>query len=385
MEGLEGKHICFVTAIPMTVEVFLLDVIKDLLGRNDVTVITGTDDPSFLKRYGLDVRVLPVKIERKIAPIKDITTLWQLFRYFRSLPFDLVHSLTPKAGLLSMMAAMCARIPIRIHTFTGQVWATKNGAKRYLLKSMDRLIVSCATHILADSPSQAAFLVSEGVVKGESILVLGNGSISGVDTERFSMDLKARYDIRERLGINEEDTVFLFLGRLNLEKGLIDLANAFVRLTERYKEIHLIVAGPDEEDMGKRMSSICKERLHIIGATYEPERFMSASDVFVLPSYREGFGLSIIEAASVGIPAIGSRIYGITDAIVDGETGLLFEPGNVSDLASQMELMINRPDLREKMGLAAKERVKREFSRKMMIDAYMTFYMDIFRQSNLHA
>lgn len=132
------------------------------------------------------------------------------------------------------------------------------------------------------------------------------------------------------------------MGRLNPEKGLIDLAHAFARLKEKYKGIHLIVAGPDEDDIGRRMSGICKEGLHIVGVTYEPERFMSASDVFVLPSYREGFGLSIIEAASVGIPAIGSKIYGITDAIVDGETGLLFEPGDVDSLASQMELMMMR-------------------------------------------
>ncbi|HOP86753.1 MAG TPA: glycosyltransferase family 4 protein [Syntrophorhabdaceae bacterium] len=375
----KSKKICFVTAIPMTVEVFLIDVIKALVERNDVTIITKTDDPAFIKRYGLDIKVLPVKIERKIAPIKDVAALWQLYRYFRGFSFDLVHSLTPKAGLLSMMAALFAHIPIRIHTFTGQVWATKKGTKRCLLKSMDRLIVLCATHVLADSPSQADFLIAEGVVKGESIMVLGNGSISGVDTERFSMDLKARYDIRESFGINKEDVVFFFLGRLNPEKGLIDLAHAFARLKEKYKGIHLIVAGPDEDDIGRRMSGICKEGLHIVGVTYEPERFMSASDVFVLPSYREGFGLSIIEAASVGIPAIGSKIYGITDAIVDGETGLLFEPGDVDSLASQMELMMMRPDLREKMGMAAKERVKREFSRKTMIDAYMTFYMDLFR------
>ncbi len=157
--------LCFVTAIPMTVEAFLVDYIRSLSADYHITVVTNAEDAGFLSHYQIDCRVVSVPIERDVSLLKDIKALFKLYTIFRTERFASVHSVTPKAGLLAMVAALFAGIPIRIHTFTGQVWVTKKGIKRWFLKTMDRVIVLCATHILVDSTSQRDFLLKEGLIR----------------------------------------------------------------------------------------------------------------------------------------------------------------------------------------------------------------------------
>jgi len=362
----------------MTIEAFLLDILKAASENYNTTVITGTEDPNFLNQHGLpNIRVIPVAIERKISLQKDARALRKLYKIFKGSSFDLVHSFTPKAGLLTMLASRLANIPVRIHTFTGQVWATKKGPSRWILKQMDRLIKTCATHIMTDGRSQAEFLVKEGIVKRGEIIILKNGSLCGVDPTRFSFRIEDRNFVRKRFGINEKDLVLLFLGRLNREKGVLDLAYAFKKIAPKHENTYLLVVGPDEENMVSKMRQICQpyeDKLLFTGLTNTPEKFLSAADILILPSYREGFNNVILEAASVGIPVIGSRIYGIKDGVFDGETGLLFEPGHIDNLAKCIEELLKNPDKRLFMGQAARQMVQSYFSRNDMIQAYLEFY-----------
>ena len=373
--------ICFITAAEATMRVFLVEHFDAMVAKYDITAITNTDNTDFLKLLGLNLKVVPVSIERKISPIHDVVSLFRLYFLFRKNHFNAVHSITPKAGLLSMLAAFFARIPVRIHTFTGQVWAIRNGAMRWLFKSADKLTASCATHVLVDSRSQRDFLVQEGVVSAMKSSVIANGSICGVDTQRFALDQAQRKNIREKLSIKESDIVFLFVGRLTLDKGLVDLAQAFVNVCAVHKNVHLVVVGPDEESMRARMSEHCGsylDRIHFEEYTDKPEIFMSVADVFCLPSYREGFGMTIIEAASVGIPSIGARIYGITDAIEEGTTGFLHAPGDVKGLSEMMFRMVEGPRERNEMGKKARERVMRLYSKQLVTSAFAEFHDAIF-------
>jgi glycosyltransferase involved in cell wall biosynthesis len=283
----------------------------------------------------------------------------------------------PKSGLLSMLSGFFARVPVRVHTFTGQVWKNSTGAKRFALKTMDRVLTACATHILADSPSQKEFLINEAVVSRKKITVIKDGSICGVDENKFYFDEEARRDVRKTLCIASDDIVFLFLGRMKQDKGILDLARAFVSLCGRFGNVCLLLAGPDEENIKEKVLEICSQcadKVHVLGYTDEPAKYMSAADVFCLPSYREGFGLVIIEAAAVGIPSIGSRIYGITDTIDDGKTGFFFEPAASHDLMLKMSRFIEDPSLIKSMGERARANALERYSKEKVTSAMIDYY-----------
>jgi glycosyltransferase involved in cell wall biosynthesis len=369
------KRVCLVVSSAMTVNAFLREPIRRLSEHYDVHVVVNLNPGESL--IGLDgsAKVFPVRIERKISPWRDLLAVWQMFRLFRRCRFELVHSVTPKAGLLAMKAAFLAGVGIRIHTFTGQVWATHTGLSRWLLKNVDRWIGWLSTDTLVDSISQRRFLLDEGVLVEAKSGVLAQGSISGVDVSRFKPDVEARAKVRNELYITAGDVVFLFLGRLNRDKGLLDLAAAFSGIDN--SEAHLLVVGPDEERMGPQMLRLAGEnarRVHFVGFAAKPEEYLAAADVLCLPSYREGFGNVVIEAAAVGIPAIGSRIYGVVDAIAENESGLLFEVRNVSELQACLRVLCNEKERRIRLGRQARERVLAKFTSERLAAAWLDFY-----------
>ena len=380
------KKIAIVVASEMTVKAFMREHIAALAQRYSLTIIVNTEDPQFLDKLGIGAQLIGVPIARKISPFADLRALLRLGRILRNGKFDLVHSVTPKAGLIAAIAGHLAGVPRRLHTFTGQVWVTRHGAMRAMLKAADRLIARLSTHVLVDSFSQRDFLVAQGIVSLTKTSVLGQGSISGVNTARFRPDREARQRLRKGLGINEGETLFLFLGRLKRDKGVLDLARAFAASGARRPDTHLLLVGPDEENLGgqaRELAGDCASRLHCSGYTDSPEDFYASADVFCLPSYREGFGSAVLEAAAAGLPSIGSRIYGITDAIVEGRTGLLFEPGNFLELADKMNSLASDPGLRARMGTQARKRALRDFPASVLTAALLDFYDRLLQVRNV--
>lgn len=368
-------RICIVVATLFTAKAFLLDQIAQLSRRYDVSVAANDVDPTLFS--GLPVNLVQIPIERRISLISDARALLGLYRLFRRERFDAVHSFTPKAGFLAMLASFAARIPVRIHTFTGQVWATRKGVPRLLLKTIDSVMAAAATHVLVDSPSQCAFLRREGVLSKDRGEVLADGSISGVDTRRFTADAAARSAARRELDIAPDALVFLFVGRLSRDKGVLDLARAFAAVARAERNVWLLLIGPDEDGLTAGIRATAGEaatRLRFLGMTDAPERYLPAGDVFVLPSHREGFGSVIIEAAAAGLPAIGTRIYGIVDAIEEGTTGLLVPPGDADALADAMRHLATDERARRSLGAAARERAQRDFSQEKLTFALLAFY-----------
>lgn len=368
------EKICIVVSNVMTINAFLLEPIKKLSQHYNVYIIVNGVADHISGSLGDEVTVLYAPIERKINIIQDLKALFKLFVLFRKYRFQLVQSVTPKAGLIAMLAAFFARIPIRIHIFTGQVWVTRVGLGRKFLKGMDRAISMLATDLLVDSASQRQFLLDEGVVKACKSSFLAHGSISGVDITRFKQNEVIRKELRAQLAIKNNDIVFLFIGRLNRDKGVLDLASAFSNIVDRH--IHLFIVGPDEAGMQQEMEKLlndCIKQVHFIGFSSVPEAYMAVADVLCLPSYREGFGSVVIEAAAVGIPAIGSRIYGVEDAIVDGQSGLLFEAGNIADLKASMVTIIENETFK-KLGSNARKRVLEQFTSEILASAWLDYY-----------
>lgn len=343
----------------------------------DLHLVTSRDD-EVLAQLSLDrlnCSIHYVDFARDISLFKDIKTLWQLFFMFRKEKFSIVHSTTPKAGLLVAVSGFLARIPSRLHTFTGQRWVTLKGLKRRLLMSLDKLVSILNTNLYADSKSQAKFLIEQGIVKASKISVLGVGSLGGVDGVDSAIAAK-----KSRCA---DSFNFLFLGRIHEDKGIFDLLNAFiVLLNKSSKNLQLILVGPVELSSKNqlRFETFLSEYSHNIkhyGFTFNRERFFTEADLFCLPSYREGFGTVVVEAALHRVPTLGTNIVGLKDAIIDGETGVLVKVGDVNLLASQMEKLHLDQSLLADMGEKAYLRAVSAFSSNVLTDALIREYKEL--------
>ena len=377
--------ICFVTTVPFMVNVFLEKHILALLPYAEVIIVTNLDDHEIceLSTTLTDrARVCHVPFRRAISPVHDLFALLKLVMVLHRERPLIVQSMSPKAGLLCAVAGWLLRLPIRVHWFTGQVWVTKQGIMRKLLKTLDTLIAKLTTNLLADSPSQMDFLIKQGVVQTAKIEVLGNGSVCGVNVDRFQPNPKCRSTVRHKYAIPDTAVLGLFVGRVTADKGVLELAHALRILKQNGVSLYVAFVGPDEGSMSAAITLASggdPQRIIMTGFSATPETFMSAADFLVLPSYREGFGSTIIEAAACGIPAIGSRIYGIIDAIEEGETGLLVEPRDINQLADAMQKLSVDEELRMKLGIAARVRVLKCFQTKQLNEAMISYFDRLLR------
>jgi len=378
---IDKKNIAIVCNTPMFVRVFLVHQIDSLSKLYNVSILTNMqDNPNLLDNISDKVNIINIPIRREINLFYDLYVLFLLTILLRRKKYSLVHSANPKAGLLTAIAAWISGIPNRLHTFTGQPWATEKGIKRWILRLLDRLVSILNSQILVDSNSQKEFLVKEGVIKKDNALVLGAGSISGVNLRRFKPSKQARTDIRKKLNIPNHSVVFLFVGRLKKEKGVFELVKAFKNISRTNDNVFLLIVGPDENKLTNELTKILDSSLKytkFIGFTKTPEIYMMASDIFVMPSYREGFGTSTIEAASCGIPAIGSNIYGLSDSIKDGETGVLVNVYSEKDLEKAMKKLLDNDILRIEMGKKAFINASENFSQDKLTLLLIHLYQRI--------
>ncbi|HTP62354.1 MAG TPA: glycosyltransferase family 4 protein [Burkholderiales bacterium] len=313
--------------------------------------------------------VVCVDIPREISPLADLVALCGLWRAFGRLKPDLVHSITPKAGLLAAIAGWLRGVPIRLHTFTGQAWAVRSGLVRWLSRMADRLVVRLNTRCYADSFSQRDFLVAEGICRLGELQVLGSGSLAGVDLKRFDAERlrDAAAHARARLRVSAGRKLIAFVGRVTRDKGVGELVAAFKGL----RDASLVLVGPLEPERDPLAPETLSEiernpAIHAIGYDPEPERYLAAADLLCLPSYREGFGIVVLEAAALGVPCVGTRITGLADAVVDGVTGVLVPPKDAGALRMALEGLLADDARRRALGDAARVRVRREFDAAAM-------------------
>ncbi len=370
----------FVATVESTIHSFLITHLKSLSLRYEVTLIVNTSNPYFLKKYGLKIKVIPINILRKINLFSDIFCVITLIKIFYKAQPNAVHSITPKAGLLAMLAAYLVCTPLRIHTFTGQVWANKKGLTRWTLKMIDFLIAKLSTFNIVDSSSQENFLIQNNILKEKKSIVFGSGSVSGVDLSRFKPNKNFFLNVRSSLSIPFDAFVFIFLGRLNSDKGILDLAEAFSKLQS--KSAYLLVVGPDEGRFVDQIHKINNHKLNqlrFVSYTNLPEAYLAASNILCLPSYREGFGNVIIEAAASQIPAIASNIYGISDAIINHQTGILHPVKDVNAIVRAMEYFLNKPHKAMSFGKIARRRAIAEFDSQKITAFWIEFYSRILK------
>ncbi len=375
---------CIVCTTPLSIHFFLRPHIKQLSKKIDITILTNLDVDNFSSILDLEVKLISIGIERKVNIFKDIITLIRLHFHFLKNDYSLVWAVGPKAGLLGMVAAKFAGIKKRLFIFQGEVWAAKVLPIKNILKFMDKITASASTDLLAVSNSEKEFLLKEGVVKNNQISVLGSGSISGVDVSSFDLSSFDKRAFKKNIGIPEDALVLLFIGRLNKDKGIFDLANAFAKISDQHPNLWLLIVGPDEAQLSINIMKLLSDRtkrFKVLGFTETPFNYYAIADIFSLPSYREGFPISILEAGLFEVPVVGSDIYGISDAIVPNETGLLHTPKSIDEISKLITFLIDNPDMRKIMGNNAKRRVISEYDQKDVVGRYVKYITHLLKDS----
>jgi len=329
----------------------------------------------FASRQG--ITAIPVRMQRALSPLSDLVALAKLARELRRLRPAIVHSHTPKAGLLGTLAGLIAGVPVRIYHMRGLPLRTATGLRRELLRWTERIACAAASRVIVVSPSLRETAISERLCDPNKLAVLANGSGQGVDAaNKFDPDRlprSVRDETRARLGIPSDAIVIGFLGRLAREKGIAELCVAFAQLAERDARLHLLVAGGADERDGVAAKTLQEldshPRIHRIEHDWNSPPLYAASDIIALPTYREGFPNVPLEAAAMKKPVVSTRVDGCVDAVVDGETGLLVAPRDSDALAAGLARYIESDELRAAHGAAGRARVLKLFSREQIWDA----------------
>ncbi len=361
-----------VAASPLSLDVLLRGQLRFLSGFFEVVAVASPDravHQRIRRREG--VRTVPLRIARRISPLTDLWSLVALWRLFRRERPEIVHSITPKAGLLSMIAARAAGVPIRVHTFTGLIFPWRRGFSRRVLLLADRLICFFATHVIPEGDGVRRDLV-EHRVTNHPLRVLADGHVNGIDTEHFSPG--ARRPSRS--------VRFVFVGRLVRDKGVEDLRAAFEGLIARRRSARLTLVGDFEQRLDPLDAATVEwvksgKGVKHAGFQQDIRPFLRTSDVLVLPSYREGFPGAPLEAGAMGLPVIVTDICGSREIVVDGITGLVVPPRDPDALLAAMRRLADNPELRREMGWNARTHVVEKWNRARVWNALLEFYNDV--------
>ncbi len=374
-----NKKICFIVSTPSTAVSFFKDHFERLSEVFDIYLVANIkegDDLSSLNLAGYK----SIRIERRPSFLTDCFSLFKLYYFFKKEKFFCVHSMSAKPSLLTSIAGFMARIPHRIRIFTGQLWCNMTGWKRHFYMIIDKLTVVLDTDIMVDGISQMEYLEENAIIKRGQAQVMANGSICGVDTEKFFYSNTVRAEERNKLGFTDE-VVYIFLGRMKTEKGINELLGAMNKLIVSCPKAVLLLVGTDEENCRSRLSLYpnLQDGKNTIfhGYTKTPNLLLLAADVFVMPSYREGFGVSVLEASCVGLPVICSDAYGMRDSMIDDVTGLRCKMMDVETLHKAMLTLYNNEKMRERMGRAGMEYVLRAFTKRQVTDAWFDYYLGL--------
>ena len=364
---------------------FCRGTLRRLANTYDVVAVSTPDDElrEMAQREG--IRVIGVPMRRPIAPLSDIVSLWRLIRVFRRERPTMVHSITPKAGLLSMIAAWVCRVPVRLHTFTGLVFPTAMGLKQRILMLTDRITCACATHIVPEGEGVKADLISYNITR-KPLQVLGYGNVRGVDMQHYSRTSEV---MTAAQSISRSDVfTFVFVGRVVRDKGINELVEAFVRLHQAEPATRLILVGWFEDnldpvsDQTKQDIERC-DAIEAVGSQSDVRPWLAAADALVFPSYREGFPNVVLEAGALDLPSIVTDINGSREIIVHGKNGVIVPPRNAQALLQAMTQFVQNPQATQAMAANARKMIASRFEKSFVEQCLFDYYKEILGEVTL--
>ena len=359
---------------------FVEPLLDSLLIKYEVQLLSSPGEKIVSLSNQYNIKRHCINIERHISLINDVKSLFRIIKVFRKEKPYMVHSMTPKAGMLCMLAAWLTRVPRRVHTFTGLVWPTSTGLKRRILMATDWLTCACATHIIPEGKGVMNDLQSH--ITKKPMKVLGYGNVRGVDMEKFSR----RQEVKDMAkGIKKEGIfTFIFVGRIVGDKGINELVSAFAELHKKYENTRLLLIGNFEQHLdplqAETLNVIDKHiSIELIGPKYGDEllEYYAGSDCFVFPSYREGFPNTVMEAGAMGLPSIVTDINGSREIIMDGKNGVIIPSKDVEALYHAMEEMITNSDKTKEYADNAREMIASRFERGFVCKCLYDFYEEI--------
>lgn len=367
-----GKKIVRAATIGMSLNIFCKALLRELADEGYEVVALSSPDED-LRELGKRerVRTIGVEMERHVSPWKDFVSLMKLIKVLRQEKPDMVHSMTPKAGLLCMMAAKMAGVPVRLHTFTGLVWPTATGLSRKILMMTDRITCACATHIVPEGEGVKQDL--QRCITKKPMKVLGYGNVRGVDLGYWKRNTERK---------EPQLLTFVFVGRIVRDKGVNELVAAFVKLNQQFPNTRLLLVGPFEENLDpvlpetRRLIDTC-DCIEAVGGQKDVRPFYEQSDVLVFPSYREGFPNVVIEAGAMELPSIVTDINGSREIIENGKNGLIVPPRDEHALLEAMKWMVEHPRERKRMAGNTRPMVATRYEQGFVRKCLKDYYKDI--------
>ncbi|MBQ8474442.1 MAG: glycosyltransferase, partial [Clostridia bacterium] len=379
--------ICFVTTVSMTLKAFVVDLAKYLheTGKFEVSMICAPDE-EFSKELPPYIRYYPIQMRRG-TNLDGISATLKMAKIFKENRFDIVQYSTPNASLYASLAAFIARIPVRLYCQWGIAYVGFSGLKRKIFRFIEKTVCRLSTQVEPDSNGNLKFSHSEGLYGEEKSHVIWNGSASGVNLSKFDISKKEQWrsQTRESLNIPAESTVIIFVGRVTKDKGIIELFRSVKKLIEDGIDVYLLMVGYNENsgDIPEELYqwSVDESRVIYCGFSKNVERLISAADVYVLPSYREGFGSAVVEAEAMGVPVVVSDIPGPTDAMQNKLTGLVVEKANSESLYEGLLRLIGDEETRAFMGANAYEFAVNGFEQQTLFQKIAHDRIDLHERS----
>ncbi|MFC4687552.1 glycosyltransferase family 4 protein [Epilithonimonas pallida] len=370
-----------ISTVPSSLNILLKGQLKFLNRYFEITAVSGSgiDLKEVQKREDVNIHV--IEMQRQISPFKDLVSLIKLYTYFRKVKPELIHSITPKAGLLSMLAGKLAGVPVRIHTFTGLVFPYKTGIMQKLLIIMDRILCYCATDIFPEGKGVMNDLIKFNITD-KPLKIIANGNVNGIDLDFFDPDVisySEKQTLKTALSIKEDDFVFLFVGRLVRDKGINELVRAFNQLNSEVDNIKLLLVGPFEEELDPILTETkrsIEENSNIISVGFQKDvrPYFAISDIFVFPSYREGFPNVVLQSLAMNVPAIVTDISGSNEIINKHINGMIVDVKNELQLLEAMCEIYKNPAFLEKLIKNSRISVQK-FGNKLVWEEIKELYM----------
>ncbi len=378
-----------ITTVPHTLH-FLIGQVEYMREKGlDVEAISSSDSKLEVFLQQEPIRHHAIAMSRSLSPFRDMVACWKLYRTLRSRQPDIVHVHTPKAGLLGMIAACFANVPVRIHHIHGLRFTTLTGWRRRLVMLCEKAACTMAHRVYCVSPSAMQVATQNKLVDPQRVRVLLNGSINGIDAEeKFAPDAlppALREQTRQRLGIPSDAVTIGFIGRFVKDKGITELARAWKILRNQVPNAHLLLVGYFESldplDTAIRKELEQDERVHISGYDPETPPLYGAMDVFCLPTYREGLPYVLLEASAMRLPIVATRVTGCVDAVRDGHTGTLVTPRDAQAIATALIRYCEDASLRSRHGQCGREFVRTNFHPQSMWQAVLQEYTESLQQA----
>ena len=346
------KKLIRITTVPISIEKLLENQPRFFSEYFNITLVSSDEERLAKVASDQGVQYFPLEITRRITPLQDLRCLVRLVRFLRQEKPHFVHSHTPKAGIIGMLAAYITGVPVRMHTVAGLPLMEATGVKRWVLNAVERITYFCSTHVYPNSRGLETFILQNKFCTPKKIKVLGSGSSNGIDTSYFDPEQVTQAQqvaLKSELSIEPKDFVFCFVGRLVKDKGVNELIDAFIQISKKHLNAKLLIVGHTEADLDpllpKTLHNIeFNKRIIELGFQKDIRPYLAIADLFIFPSYREGFPNVILQANAMGIPCIVSDINGCNELIKQGENGLIVPTKNSKILKEQMELLLENPN-----------------------------------------